>query len=176
MMAGDFDPEVVSMAQRFAAYFVDLVHRHHGEALGRGECPAGSFSNTIFETCPTGYEPTFDEQVRYETLLATGGNETTAQLLSNLVILLAEQPRDPRDGCGWSRTCVRRRWRRCSATSRRSPACSGTPPGPCRSAGAHREIPTGAKVLLMYGSGNHDEAHYDRADEFVIDRYPRRLR
>ena len=28
----------------------------------------------------------------YETLLATGGNETTAQLLSNLMILLAEQP------------------------------------------------------------------------------------
>jgi cytochrome P450 len=29
--------------------------------------------------------------VSYETLLATGGNETTAQLLSNLVVLLAER-------------------------------------------------------------------------------------
>jgi cytochrome P450 len=34
-------------------------------------------------------------------------------------------------------------------------------------------IPEDAKVLLMYGSANHDDRHYDHPDEFVIDRFPR---
>ncbi len=38
---------------------------------------------------------------------------------------------------------------------------------------AGTELPAEAKVLLMYGSANHDERHYERPDEFVIDRYPR---
>ena len=171
MMAGDFDPEVVAMAQRFSAYFVGFV-RQRGEALDRGECPAGPFSNIIFETCPSGYEPTFDERVTYETLLATGGNETTAQLLSNLVILLAEQP----EILERLRAEPQLRPSAVEEVLRYISPVTGLFRHTTRAvpiAGAHREIPAGAKVLLMYGSANHDEAHYDRADEFVIDRYPR---
>jgi cytochrome P450 len=35
---------------------------------------------------------------------------------------------------------------------------------------ADTALPANAKVLLMYGSANHDERHYDRPDELVIDR------
>jgi cytochrome P450 len=170
-MAGDFSPDVIASATAFADYFRGFVTAR-GQALARGECPAGTFSNTIFGTCPTGYEPTFDERVTYETLLATGGNETTAQLLSNLVILLAEQPEilhrlraEPQ----LRPAAVEEVLRYISPVTglfRHTTRAVGVP-------GADREIPGGAKVLLMYGSGNHDEAHYDRPDEFVIDRFPR---
>jgi len=171
IMSGDPDPALLTMAQRFVAYFEGFV-RERGEALARGECPAGEFSNTIFGTCPTGYEPTFAERVAYETLLATGGNETTAQLLSNLVILLAEQPEilerlraEPQ----LRASAVEEVLRYISPVTglfRHTTRAVRIP-------GADREIPAGAKVLLMYGSGNHDEAHYHRPDEFVIDRFPR---
>ncbi len=170
-MAGDYSPEVLAAVKDFGEYFRRFVVER-GEALAAGECPAGPFSNKIFERCPNGYEPSFDERVTYETLLATGGNETTAQLLSNLVILLAEQPG------------ILERLR---AEAQLRPAAVeevlryiSPVPGLFRHTtravtipGATRVIPAGAKVLLMYGSGNHDEARYDRADEFVIDRFPR---
>ena len=171
MMAGDFDPVNLSMAEQFVAYFEGFV-RERGEALGRGECPAGPFSNTIFDTCPTGYEPTFEERVTYETLLATGGNETTAQLLSNLMILLSEQP----EILERLRTEPQLRPSAVEEVLRYISPVTGLFRHTTRAVqipAADREIPAGAKVLLMYGSGNHDDAHYARPDEFVIDRFPR---
>jgi cytochrome P450 len=37
---------------------------------------------------------------------------------------------------------------------------------------AGTEIPEGATVILMYGSGNRDESHFEAPDEFRIDRGP----
>lgn len=170
-MSGDFSPEVLAATKEFGDYFRRFVTAR-GEALARGGCPAGVFSNKIFDRCPSGYEPTFDERVAYEGLLGTGGNETTAQLLSNLVILLAEQPgilvrlrAEPQLRPG----AVEEVLRYISPVTGlfRHTTRAVTIPG------ATPEIPAGAKVLLMYGSGNHDEARYDRPDEFVIDRFPR---
>ena len=170
-MAGDFSPAVLATAKEFADYFRVFV-AERGDALERGECPAGPFSNTIFGTCPTGYEPTFDERVTYETLLATGGNETTAQLLSNLVILLEAQPQileRLRAEPALRPAAVEEVLRYISPVTGLFRHTTRA----VQIAGADRDIPAGAKVLLMYGSGNHDESHYDRPDEFVIDRFPR---
>lgn len=169
-MAGDFSPEVLAAINAFGAYFRRFVVAR-GEALAAGECPAGAFSNQIFERCPSGYEPTFDERVTYSTLLATGGNETTAQLLSNLVVLLAEQPAildRLRAEPHLRPAAVEEVLRYISPV----PGLFRHTTKPVSFPGAS-EIPAGAKVLLMYGSGNHDEAHYERPDEFVIDRFPR---
>ena len=170
-MSGDFSPEVIAATKTFADYFRGFV-AERGEALARGECPAGPFSNKIFERCPSGYEPTFDERVTYETLLATGGNETTAQLLSNLVILLEAQPailERLRAEPHLRPAAIEEVLRYISPVTglfRHTTRAVSIP-------GADLEIPADAKVLLMYGSGNHDEARYERPDEFVIDRFPR---
>ena len=107
----------------------------------------------------------------YETLLATGGNETTAQL-----------PLQPRIFCRQPEILERLRTEPQLRPSAVEAVLRYISPGTglfrhttraVQIPGADREIPAGAKVLLMYGSGNHDDAHYDRPDEFVIDRFPR---
>ena len=134
-----------------------------------------TLTNKLFEPCPSGREPTFDERVAYEMLLATGGNETTAQLLSNLVILLLE--RSPRSSPG----CGREPQLRPSAVEevlRYISPVTGLFRHTTRTSvvGRHREMPAEAKVLLMYGSGNHDERHYERARRVRHRPLPPRLR
>ena len=103
-------------------------------------------------------------------LLATGGNETTAQLLSNLVLLLERQPEilaRLRAEPELRPSAVEEVLRYISPVTglfrhtTREVVVAGT------------ELPAEAKVLLMYGSANHDERQYERPDDFVIDRYPR---
>ena len=168
-MAGDFSPEVMAAVQEFGRYFVEFVGGR-AAALERGECPAGELTNKLFEPCPSGRRLTFDEQVAYEVLLATGGNETTAQLLSNLVLLLERQPEilaRLRAEPELRPSAVEEVLRYISPVTglfrhtTREVVVAGT------------ALPAEAKVLLMYGSANHDERQYERPDEFVIDRYPR---
>jgi cytochrome P450 len=168
-MAGDFSDDVMAAVQEFGRYFVGFVSER-ADALARGECPPGDLTNKLFEPCPSGRELTFDEQVAYEVLLATGGNETTAQLLSNLLLLLEREPTilaRLRAEPELRPSAVEEVLRYISPVTglfrhtTRPVVVAGT------------QLPAEAKVLLMYGSANHDERHYDRPDEFVIDRYPR---
>ena len=110
------------------------------------------------------------ERVPYQTLLATGGNETTAQLLSNLTLLLSQQP--------WILEALRERPELRPSAVEEALRFVSPVTGMFRHTTTPVErhgvtIPDDAKVLLMYGAANHDERHYDRPDEFVIDRYPR---
>jgi cytochrome P450 len=159
----------MAAVQEFGRYFVEFVGGR-AAALERGECPAGELTNKLFEPCPSGRRLTFDEQVAYEVLLATGGNETTAQLLSNLVLLLERQPEilaRLRAEPELRPSAVEEVLRYISPVTglfrhtTREVVVAGT------------ALPAEAKVLLMYGSANHDERQYERPDEFVIDRYPR---
>ena len=169
-MAGDFSEPTMAAVDSFREYFTDFVTQWEA-ALAAGGCPAGDLTNRLFEPCPSGRMLTFDERVAYEVLLATGGNETTAQLLSNLVLLLEQDPEVLARLAPSIPACGRPRSRRCCASSRPSPGCSATPPS--RSWCTGTELPADAKVLLMYGSGNHDERQYHRPDDFGIDRFPR---
>ena len=104
-MAGDFSARGLAAVQEFGR--TSALRRASGpRPSAAGECPAGAFTNQLFEPCPSGTEPHLRRAVAYEVLLATGGNETTAQLLSNLVVLLAAQPGDPRAAARRARRCA----------------------------------------------------------------------
>ncbi len=91
-------------------------------------------------------------------LLATGGNETTAQLLSTLVLLLAREPEildRLRVEPDLRPSAVEEVLRYISPVTglfrhtTRDVDVAGT------------AVPADAKVLLLYGSANHDERQYD---------------
>ena len=169
IMAGDTSPESLKELQQFGSYFSNFVDQR-AEALANGERPDGIFTNQLFERCPSGRHMTQPERAAYEGLLATGGNETTAQLLSNLVLLLADQP------------SILERLRRepdirpaaVEEVLRYISPVTGLFRHTTTAVTVHgTTIPSDAKVLLMYGSANHDERHYSQPDDFVIDRFPR---
>jgi cytochrome P450 len=171
-MAGDFRPEVLRGVSEFAEYFGGFVDERRREVQAGGGDPTAprDFTDLLFDACPGGYRLRFEEIVQYEVLLATGGNETTAQLLSALVLLMAQQPeilarlrRQP----GVRPSAVEEALRHISPVNglfrhtTTAVEIAGT------------TVPADAKVLLLYGSANHDETHYDDPDSFRIDRFPR---
>ncbi len=168
-MAGDFSPDVVTAVLEFGRYFTTFVE-DRAVGVAAGQRPDGIFTNQLFERCPSGRHLTQPEQVAYTGLLATGGNETTAQLLSNLVLLLAEQPGILQR----IRTEPQIRPAAVEEVLRYVSPVTGLFRHTTQAVDvADTTLPVNAKVLLMYGSANHDDRHYDRPDEFVIDRFPR---
>ncbi len=168
-MAGDYSAGVLNDVREFGRYFAMFVEER-AAGVAEGRCPVGIFTEQLFERCPSGRYLTRAEQEAYTGLLATGGNETTAQLLSNLVLLLAERPdvlRQVRSEPQIRPAAVEEVLRYVSPVTgmfrhtTQAVDVAGT------------TLPDNAKVLLMYGSANHDERHYDRPDEFVIDRFSR---
>ena len=171
-MAGDFRPEVLHEVARFAEYFVRFAgeRRHELATARRDPSAARDFTDLLFGPCPDGYRLRFDEIVQYEIPLATGGNETTAQLLSALVLLLGEQPgilERLRDEPSLRPSAVEEALRYLSPVN----GLFRHTTRPVEVAGT--ELPADAKVLLLYGSANHDETHDDEPDTFRIDRFPR---
>jgi cytochrome P450 len=169
-MAGDYSDEVMAGVKGFQEYFTAFVASWAQQEFTDEGGKDGVFTRRLFEVTPSGRQLTYEERLAYETLLATGGNETTAQMLSNLLLTLSEQPailerlrREP----GLRPAAVEESLRYISPVTGlfRHTACQVTVAGTV--------IPEDAKVLLMYGSANHDEARYDRPDDFVIDRFPK---
>lgn len=168
-MAGDFSAGVMDRVGSFQRYFEAFV-QDRTDRHGRGEPYGGIITAKLMESTPSGRELTTDERVSYETLLATGGNETTAQLLSNLVLTLAEQPailHRLRSDPGLRPSAVEESLRYISPVT-------GLFRHTTREVALHDvAIPSQAKVLLLYGSANHDERHYEAPDEFRLNRFPR---
>jgi cytochrome P450 len=101
--------------------------------------------------------------------LLVAGNETTTSLLASAMIELNDKPevrQALRDDRAVARAVVDEVLRLSSPAQgmfrivRRTVTVAGT------------EIPEGATAILMYGSGNRDETHFERPDEFRIDRGP----
>jgi (1->4)-alpha-D-glucan 1-alpha-D-glucosylmutase len=171
-MAGDFRPEVLGRVSAFAGYFAGFVEeRQRDMHTGRRDLTAQrDVTDLLFDACPGGYRLRFEEIVQYEVLLATGGNETTAQLLSALVLLIARQPeilQRLRVEPELRPSAVEEALRFLSPVNglfrhtTRKVDIAGT------------AVPPDAKVLLLYGSANHDETHYADPDSYRIDRFPR---
>ena len=168
-MSGDFSQPAVDGRAAFGAYFDRFVQQRAADYEASGTCP-GPFTERLFQPSPSGRHLSHDERVPYQTLLATGGNETTAQLLSNLTLVLAEQP--------WILDVLRERPELRPSVVEEGLRFVSPVTGMFRHTTTPVErhgvtIPHDAKVLLMYGAANHDERHYDRPDDFVVDRYPR---
>ena len=100
-------------------------------------------------------------------LLLLGGNETSTALLTNLVWrLLAEPDRwaAVRDDPGLHEIAV-------EESLRHDPPVLGLYRTPTRDLELHgTAIPAKAKVMLCYGSANHDPEVFERPDEFRLDR------
>jgi cytochrome P450 len=168
-MAGDLGAPVREELARFTAYFERFVGEREAEVAATGTCP-GPFTARLFEPSPSGRDLSPLERVSYETLLATGGNETTAQLLSNLTIVLAEQPE--------ILDALRRRPELRPSAVEEALRYVSPVTGLFRHTTVPFErhgvtVPTDGKVLLMYGAANHDERRFTAPDTFVVDRYPR---
>lgn len=168
-MSGDFSEGVMTRVGAFQRYFEDFVDARIADHL-RDRPVTGAFTRQLMGTTADGRRLTPVEAVSYETLLATGGNETTAQLLSNLLLTLADQP------------AILERLRADPALRPAAVEESIRYISPVTGLFRHttREvllhgttIPADAKVLLMYGSANHDDRHYDRPEQFRLDRFPR---
>ena len=86
-MAGDFSQPEVGPAVHDSAPTSTGSSAASGALRGQRDLPR-PLHRTSCSNRARGRQLTFDERVPYQTLLATGGNETTAQLLSNLVLLL----------------------------------------------------------------------------------------
>ena len=169
VMSGDFSQPAVDQRAAFGAYFDRFVQQRAAGYEATGTCP-GPFTERLFQPSPSGRDLTHAERVPYQTLLATGGNETTAQLLSNLTLLLSHQP--------WILEALHERPELRPSAVEEALRFVSPVTGMFRHTTTPVErhgvtIPDDAKVLLMYGAANHDERHYARPDEFVIDRYPR---
>lgn len=169
VMSGDVSQPAVDRRAAFGAYFDGFVQQRAADYDATGACP-GPFTERLFQPSPSGRHLTHLERVPYQTLLATGGNETTAQLLSNLTLLLSQQP--------WILDILRERPELRPSAVEEALRFVSPVTGMFRHTITPVErhgvtIPGDAKVLLMYGAANHDERHYDRPDDFVIDRYPR---
>ena len=162
-----------SAVAAFGAYFVGFVSQWEQAMAVGSSAPVGDLTNRLFEPCPSG---------------RMISPSTSASPTRCCWPPAATRP--PPSSCP---TCPC-----CSCTS--SPRCSnsyGSEPdlrpaaveevlryiSPVTGLFRHTtepivlhgptELPADAKVLLMYGSGNHDERQYTLPDEFVIDRFPR---
>jgi cytochrome P450 len=176
-MAGDYSEPVMSQLAGFMSYFEEFVDRWDATAdlpataaSGESQSADGAFTRCLFAPGPGGRSLDRAERVAYESLLATGGNETTAQLLSNLTLMIAGRP----DTLEALRQRPELRPSAVEETLRFISPVTGLFRHTSRAVELHGvTMPADAKVLMMYGSGNHDERHYDDPDAFVLDRFPR---
>lgn len=103
-------------------------------------------------------------------LLLIAGHETTTNLLSNMVIALAARPEE------WRKlqedpTLVLSAVREALRYESSIQGFFRTASAPYRVGDV--EIPSGARVLLLFGAANRDPRHYPDPDEFRVDRDPR---
>src|SRR5436305_4062168 len=100
-------------------------------------------------------------------LLLVAGNETTTNLLGNILLTFAEQPDQ------WE--LVRTRPETIPLAIEESVRRDAPIQGLFRTAvGSYRvrdgEVPVGGRVLLLFGAANRDRRRYDRPDDFRLDR------
>jgi cytochrome P450 len=139
----------------------------HQLASARREHPHDDILSTLVQAEIDG-EPLTDEQViGFCILLVSGGHETTSKLIANGVRYFASHP-DQRDALiadpDLMVGAVEELLRFTSPTQYM--ARTTTRPVELHDV----EMPAGAKVVLLLGSGNRDPREFDRPDEFDITR------
>ena len=102
-------------------------------------------------------------------LLLVAGNETTTNLLGNMLLAFVEHPEQ------WQ--VVHERRELIPAAVEEALRFDSPIQGLFRTAAtrymvAGVEIPVGARVLLLYGAANRDASRFERADEFLVERNP----
>jgi cytochrome P450 len=158
------NPEPPPAAAEGAMQIAMLAHEL---ASARREHPADDILTTLVQAEIDG-EPLTDEQIiGFCLLLVSGGHETTSKLIANGVRLFATHP-EQRDAVieepARVAPAVEELLRFTSPTQYMARTTT-------RTVGLHGvEMPAGAKVVLLLGSGNRDPREFDRPDEFDISR------
>lgn len=171
-MAGDFSEPVVKQLDCFERYFDAMAYQIEAAREAGAFCPAHprTLSDVLFTPTPDGHELSHDEAAHMLSLLAVGGNETTAQFMSAVAHFFAERP-DVFEMVRADRSLI-------PALIEELLRYLSPVQGLFRNTLAEARfgdvtIPADVKVLLLYASGNHDPAHYADPGVFRIDRFPR---
>jgi cytochrome P450 len=139
----------------------------HELARARREQPTDDILSTLVEAEIDGVPLTDEQVIGFCLLLISGGHETTSKLIANGVRLFASHP-DQRDAViaepDRMAGAVEELLRFTSPTQYM--ARTTTRPVELHDV----EMPAGAKVVLLLGSGNRDPREFDRPDEFDITR------
>lgn len=145
------------------AFFAETIDRRRSE-------PSDDLVSMLIDRTEADEEPlTADELVMFCVLLLVAGNETTTNLLSNLMKVLAKDPAmlgTMRDSPQFIPGVVE------EALRYESPI-QAIPRGTTRSThlgGTH--LQEGATLLAYMGAANRDERHYDDPDRFDMHRNP----
>jgi cytochrome P450 len=150
-----------------AAGAMQIAQLAHELAVARRDRPADDLLSVLVEAEIDG-EPLTDEQViGFCLLLISGGHETTSKLIANGIRMFALHP-DQRDAVIAEPElmvgAVEELLRYTSPTQYMARTTT-------RAVELHgEEVPAGAKVALLLGSGNRDPREFERPDEFDIRR------
>ncbi|HVL03207.1 MAG TPA: cytochrome P450, partial [Acidimicrobiales bacterium] len=160
----DVDSSMASMTEMFT-YFAEEVERRRA-ATGPGDDLLG----LLVASTEDGDDPlNATEIVLFCILLLVAGNETTTNLLGNLQQALWDHPEAEtalRADPGLIPSAV-------EEALRYDAPVQGLFRGTLRAAEVGgTEIPEDAFVMVLFGSANRDEAHYEAAHEFRVERNP----
>jgi cytochrome P450 len=163
-----FEPEgqaaVLEPALALFTYFGDVLD-------DRVAHPRDDFITALMVAEVDGERLGRDELLGLCFLLLVAGNETTTNLLGNAAVLFHREPQHRtrlESHPELLGVAVEELLRHSSPVQ----GLARTTMRPVEIGG--QPIPEGAKVLLLYGSANRDDAEFDRAAEFDLDRRPER--
>ncbi len=139
----------------------------HQLAAERRERPADDILSTLVEAEIDGAPLTDQQVIGFCLLLITGGHETTSKLIANGIRLFASHP-DQRDHATAGPDGMTRAVEELLRFTSPTQYMARTSTRPVALHGV--EMPAGAKVVLLLGSGNRDPREFDRPDEFDITR------
>ncbi|HEY3670179.1 MAG TPA: cytochrome P450 [Acidimicrobiia bacterium] len=146
---------------------MQIARLAHELAVARREQPADDLLSTLVQAEVDGAPLTDEQVIGFCLLLIAGGHETTSKLIANGVRLFASHP-DQRDAVvddpALMSGAVEELLRFTSPTQ----YMARTTTRPVTRDDV--EMPAGAKVVLLLGSGNRDPREFDRPDEFDIAR------
>lgn len=158
-MSEDFDRSAgATAAMEMFAYFNDVI-------ADRRTSPGDDLISLLVG----GAEPLSNQELlMFCMLLLVAGNETTTNLISNGALALFDRPE----------AVARLRDEPALLPAAIEEALRFDAPVQSLMRRVVREVEIGgrtlapgATVVVLYGAANRDERHYDRADEFVVDRY-----
>jgi cytochrome P450 len=161
----DVTPAGIEAATYLYKYFCDFVADRRA-AFATGHAPDDLTSALC--AAGTGADALDDQQVvGFLFLLIIAGNETTTKLLANCLLALQQYPAERAKliaDSGRVPDAIEEILRYEGSTQ----FMARTLTAPVELHGA--QMPAGAKVLLLLGSGNRDERVWERPDEFDLDR------
>ena len=170
-MAGPPTEENELQIVEFALYFVELVTRRQAEFdAGTADIDdPNDMVGILFGRTPDGDRLSAEEIVSMCVLLVVAGNETTTNLMANMLVELAQRP-EIWDAVAQDRSLL-------APLVEESIRFLSPVQGLFRNTLVETElggvtIPADAKVFLCYASANRDTTQWPDAGEIRLDRYP----